>query len=284
MDKKDTVMMTIKALVSCIPYVGGGIASIIGDCYSDRKEQRWLEFINDLQKDIEKKQDKIVREYVESQDFFDVFENILRDAMNTRTELKRKMLKNLIVSSCTIPRTSYERTEEFQHLIDVLSPTSLLILFVFYKFRDIHMDAEKSNIEKIWSEIRKITYCDDDVLLMDYIGELENRCLIESFKNNTYSVDGGTPLVGDSPYITKRGLSFYAYITLQNDEIFYDQVTAHSLPKAQLNVDELSEKMTIPLEDIEAMFDKKLENHPIIHYGTEEPKELKNGEIYLQIE
>ena len=284
MDKKDTKMMTIKALVSCIPYVGGGIASIIGDCYSDRKEQRWLEFINDLQKDIEKNQDKIIREYVESQDFFDVFENILQDAMNTRTELKRKMLKNLIVGSCTIPHTSYERTEEFQHLIDVLTPTSLLILFVFYKFRDIHMDSEKSNIEKIWNEIRKTTCCDDDALLMDYIGELENRCLIESFKNNTYSVDGGTPLVGDSPYITQKGLSFYSYITLQNDEIFYNQETTHSLPKTQLNAAEFSDKSTVRLEDIEAMMDEKLEKRPIVHYGTEEPKELKNGEIYLQIE
>ena len=145
------------------------------------------------------------------------------------------------------------------------------------------MDQRK-NIEKIWNEIRKTTCCDDDTLLMDYIGDLENRCLIESFKNNTYSVESGTPLVGDSPYITKKGLSFYAYITLQNDEIFYNQETTHSLPKAQLNAAELSNNSTIPLENIEAMLDKKLENRPIVHYGTEEPKELKDGEIYLQIE
>ena len=232
MDKKDKTMMTIKALVSCVPYVGGGIASIIGDYYSDRKEQRLMKFINEFQKDMIDNQDKIVREYIESQEFFDVFENILRDTMNTRAELKRKMLKNLIVSSCIIPHTSYERTEEFQHLIDVLTPPSLLILFVFYKHRDIHMDSNKTHIDKIWNEIRETTCCDDDALLMDYIGELENRCLIESFKTNTYSVDGGVSLVGDSPYITKKGLSFYAYITSQNDKVFYNQELPHSLPEA----------------------------------------------------
>ena len=150
-----------------------------------------------------------------SSDVLDIFENILADVMQSRTELKRDMLKNLLVNSCTIPYTTYERTEEFQHLIDVLSPLSLRILSVFYRLQTIHMDGQKDSIEKYWTDIRSTTAIDDDTILLDYIGELEARSLVESFRNNTYSADGGVPVVGDRPYITEKGMAFYIYITRQ---------------------------------------------------------------------
>ena len=134
MDIKET---SIKAIVSCVPYVGGSVASIIGDYYSDRKEKRYLEFLENFKNEICEKQGLLIREYIDSENFLDVFENILRDIMNTRTEEKRTMLRNLLVNSCTVPNTTYERTEEFQHLIDVLSSTSLVILSVFYRLQQL---------------------------------------------------------------------------------------------------------------------------------------------------
>ena len=60
----------------------------------------------------------------------------------------------------------YELKGEQYYPIDVLTPPSLLILFVFYKHRDIHMDSNKTHIDKIWNEIRETTCCDDDALLI----------------------------------------------------------------------------------------------------------------------
>ena len=244
MNKNQIAETVTKSALNLIPGVGGAIASILGDYLSIRKEARLNEFIKNYFDEINQKQDCIVREYVCSDDFLDIFENILADVMQSRTELKRDMLKNLLVNSCTIPHTTYERTEEFQHLIDVLSPLSLQILSVFYRLQTIHMDGKKDSIEKYWADIRHLTAIDDDTILLDYIGELEARSLVESFRNNTYSADSGVPLIGDRPYITEKGMAFYIYITRQQkvESIAFapNERVLHT-PKAQIRKEYLEE-------------------------------------------
>ena len=290
MNKNQIAETVTKSALNLIPGVGGAIASILGDYLSIRKEARLNEFIKNYFDEINQKQDCIVREYVCSDDFLDIFENILADVMQSRTELKRDMLKNLLVNSCTISHTTYERTEEFQHLIDVLSPLSLQILSVFYRLQTIHMDGKKDSIEKYWADIRHLTAIDDDTILLDYIGELEARSLVESFRNNTYSADSGVPLIGDRPYITEKGMAFYIYITRQQkvESIAFapNERVLHT-PKAQIRKEYLEEFLSehaTTEEDIQAIIDNQLKDVPKITYGTEPPEGLKNGELYFQIE
>ena len=290
MNKNQIAETVTKSALNLIPGVGGAIASILGDYLSIRKEARLNEFIKNYFDEINQKQDCIVREYVCSDDFLDIFENILADVMQSRTELKRDMLKNLLVNSCTIPHTTYERTEEFQHLIDVLSPLSLQILSVFYRLQTIHMDGKKDSIEKYWADIRHLTAIDDDTILLDYIGELEARSLVESFRNNTYSADSGVTLIGDRPYITEKGMAFYIYITRQQkvESIAFapNERVLHT-PKAQIRKEYLEEFLSehaTTEEDIQAIIDNQLKDVPKITYGTEPPEGLKNGELYFQIE
>ena len=290
MNKNQIAETVTKSALNLIPGVGGAIASILGDYLSIRKEARLNEFIKNYFDEINQKQDCIVREYVCSDDFLDIFENILADVMQSRTELKRDMLKNLLVNSCTIPHTTYERTEEFQHLIDVLSPLSLQILSVFYRLQTIHMDGKKDSIEKYWADIRHLTAIDDDTIILDYIGELEARSLVESFRNNTYSADSGVPLIGDRPYITEKGMAFYIYITRQQkvESIAFapNERVLHT-PKAQIRKEYLEEFLSehaTTEEDIQAIIDNQLKDVPKITYGTEPPEGLKNGELYFQIE
>ena len=290
MNKNQIAETVTKSALNLIPGVGGAIASILGDYLSIRKEARLNEFIKNYFDEINQKQDCIVREYVCSDDFLDIFENILADVMQSRTELKRDMLKNLLVNSCTIPHTTYERTEEFQHLIDVLSPLSLQILSVFYRLQTIHMDGKKDSIEKYWADIRHLTAIDDDTILLDYIGELEARSLVESFRNNTYSADSGVPLIGDRPYITEKGMASYIYITRQQKVesiAFAPHERVLHTPKAQIRKEYLEEFLSehaTTEEDIQAIIDNQLKDVPKITYGTEPPEGLKNGELYFQIE
>lgn len=284
MDKNQIAETVTKSALNLIPGVGGAIASILGDYLSVRKEARLNEFIRNYFDEINQKQDCIVREYVCSDDFLDIFENILADVMQSRTELKRNMLNNLLVNSCTIPHTTYERTEEFQHLIDVLSPLSLLILSVFYRLRAIHMDGQKDGIEKYWTDIRDTTNIDDDTILLDYIGELEARSLIESFRNNTYSADSGVPVVANRPYITEKGIAFYTYITSQQaveSVAFPANENIPHTPKAQIRTEYLEEFLrehTATEEDIQAIIDNQIKVVPQVTYCTEPPKDLKNGD------
>lgn len=285
MDKKrQTFETAIKATLNLIPGIGGiggALASILGDYMSERKETRFHKFIKDSFDEINMKQAYIIKEYVSSNDFLDIFENILSDVMNTRIEMKRNMLKNLLVNSCTIQGTTYERTEDFQHLIDVLSPISLLILSVFYDLRDIYMDGETNSIKKYWNKIQEVTRIDDETTLLDYIGELESRCLIESFRNNTYSDKSGAPLIGNRPFITEKGLLFYNYIIIQ-DSCNLNFITQYNIPKVQIKYNEFENKVATK-EDINTVLNT-LNNIPKIRNGTTLPTDLKDGEIFIQIE
>lgn len=285
MDKQSIAETVAKSALNLIPCVGGAISSILSDYLSARKEARLGEFIENYFNDLNRKQDYLIKEYINSDDFLDIFENILADVMNTRTAVKRNMLKNLLVNSCTIHNTTYEKTEDFQHLVDVLSPISLLILSVFYRLQDIYMDGEEISLRKYWEGIREATNIDDEGTLLDYIGELESRCLIESFRNNTYSANSGAPLIGERPFITEKGLLFYKYITEQTEDEL-DQITRRShTPRAQIRRDEfdkLLEERTATKEDIDAVL-RIFDETPKIHYGSEPPKHLKEGDLFIQI-
>ncbi len=212
MDKKQIVKAVGKAGLNLIPGVGGSIASILEDYFTARKEERFEEFINGFLGDIERKNEVLIKEYVENIEFLDIFENILADVMKTRNSEKREFLKNLLVNSCITEGTSYDRTEEFQHLIDVVSITSIYVLKAFYDLQNIPMDNKKEHIYMIFNRIISNTQIEDENILLDYIGELESRSLIQSFRNNYYSVLSGAPLVSDSSYITEKGIEFCNFI------------------------------------------------------------------------
>ena len=152
------------------------------------------------------------------------------------------------------------------------------------------MDGKKDSIEKYWKDIKDITDIDDNTILLDYIGELEARSLVESFRNNTYSADSGVPVVADRPFITEKGIAFYTYITSQSavEKVVLpkSEIISHT-PKAQIRtkfLEEFLREHTVKDEDIQAIIDDKLKGVPKISYGTEPPKNLKNGEFYIQIE
>lgn len=288
MDKSQITEMIAKSALSAIPYVGGSIASILGDYMSIRKEERFNEFLQNYFDEINQKHEYIVNEYVRSEEFLDIFENILSDIMKTRTKQKRFLLKNLLVNSCAIPCTSYDRTEEFQHLIDVLSPLSLTILSSFYQLKEVFMDGEKSSIDKHWSAIKAATGINDESTLLDYIGELESRSLIESFKNNTYSTDGGTVIVADKPYITKKGILFFSYIIEQPAGAVIDTTNTLARPKSKINQIELDTLLgahSISEEAILGIVNDELDKQPKIISGTSDfpPHSLKNGDFYIKL-
>lgn len=213
MDKKQIAEAVAKAGLNLVPVVGGSITSILEDYLSARKEERFKEFINGFLGDIERKNELLIKEYVENIEFLDILENIIADVMKTRNSEKREFLKNLLVKSCTTDGASYDRTEEFQHLIDVVSITAIYVLKAFYDFKDIPMDNKKEHIDMIFNRIISNTGIKDKNILLDYIGELESRNLIQSFRNNFYSILSGMPLISDKSYITEKGIDFCNFIT-----------------------------------------------------------------------
>ncbi len=287
MDKNQITETVMKSALSLIPGVGGALATILGDYLSVRKEERLNNFINEYFNEMNQKKQFIVSDYIRTEDFLDIFENILSDIMHTRTDAKRNMLKNLLVNSCTIPSTPYERTEEFKHLIDVLSPMSFIVLSVFYNLRTTYMDGNSQTIDLYFNEIKKVTGINNHVLLLDYITELESRALVDSFRNNAINLENGIVITGEKPYISAKGIMFYNYITCKEDGVPDNSVIFSSTPKGNLRTEELENfinEHTVTEDDIKAIFNQELGEVSKISYGTDAPDDLKEGEIYFQIE
>lgn len=269
MTKEQLTETILKSGFNLVPYVGGALASIVGDYTSSRKEERLNEFLQSFCSDMSEKQNLIVEEYIASDDFLDIFENILSDILKNRTETKRILLKNLLVNSCIIPETTYDRTEEFQYMINTLSSISLLILSVFYKLKDVAMDGTKNTIDKYWNEINTATGIYNNSVLLDYIGELESRSLIDSFRTNTYGIDNGFSTIANKPFLTEKGNLFCLYIVNHPGRVLINSTQETSIPKTH-----------ITLTDLE----NRINSIPKVYTGTSDtpPASMKNGDFYFQ--
>lgn len=212
MNNSETLLCFTKAGLNLVPGVGGALASIVSDIQTNRKEKRMDEFLIRLKDELSARSDKIVKEYIMNEEFLDIFENILVDIMNQRLEEKRIQLCNLLVSSIVTPNTSYDRTEEFQMFVYLLSIQHLNVLKVFYQYRDVPM-KNMDDIKNIWSSLKK-TVSEDEDFLIELIRDLENRGIIHFFLQNTFNCESGERAISEDPYITSKGIDFYQYIEL----------------------------------------------------------------------
>ncbi len=215
--KTDYPMLLAKAGLNLIPFVGGTLSSLIGDCQTKRNEARLKEFLEAFAEDMNQRIDSIQKEYIENPEFVDIFLNIIDDTMKQRKSDKRILLKNLLVNSITVPDTSYDATEEFERIIVELQPTHFEILKVFYDDKDNYMYDPVIDINRIEMEMedRKIklpsSFRSD---YLDYVCDLENNGLVDGYINNYRSQNSGVVLAGDKPYVTTKGIELMNYVCL----------------------------------------------------------------------
>mgnify|MGYP000001568194 CR=1 FL=1 len=172
---KDNVFKLIKVATNLIPFIGGAVASIIGDYHSSRKEKRIEEFLVEFNKKITNNQEKIVIDYINNDDFLDIFENIYRSILNERQNEKRIAYRNVLANSMLTNGTSYEDTEEFQYLISILKIKSFSILNVFNKLNKF--ESENLSVDPFVNRILKAIESEsgiaDEGLIVELIEELE---------------------------------------------------------------------------------------------------------------
>ena len=228
MDKKDMFMTGVKATISAVPVVGGSFASIISDVYSDRKEAKLTEFIENFKVEMEDKygSDKldaaIVKSFVENEEFLDIFENLLIDILHQRTKEKRSYLRHLLINSITKQSATYDKTESFQRILNQVTVQHLLILSAFYDCREIHMQQLDKDLDVIMMCIKEKVDGLPEETIKELIRDLESLNLVNYFTHNQANRLSGAPMYGDHPYITEKGREFYRYIVLEPQSVDAD--------------------------------------------------------------
>jgi hypothetical protein len=144
-NKKSQIAETsLRGLISLIPYIGGAVIEITLEHRNRVKTERITNFVEQLKayfKDIDKS--KVDNEFIQSNRFSDIFEDVINTVSKTDDDKKAERLKQLLSGSIA-PNASVNRFENFIDLIRRLNDDQILILERFYRNKS---KAEKSKDE-----------------------------------------------------------------------------------------------------------------------------------------
>ena len=140
MDKTVKKEIALRGAVAAIPYLGGTINSIWADISAERKMARFEQFLMELESKVEAHKDSVNESFVKKDDFLDLFENTARHLMIERSSVKRKMYKDILLSSILDNNADYDKTEKFILLLERMTHNEILILKAFFNPQKINED------------------------------------------------------------------------------------------------------------------------------------------------
>jgi len=215
-----TYETAVKSLISAVPILGGPISTVIGDIQSIRKDRRFIEFINGLQKDIRNLSDHINAEFVSKEDFLDIFEQTARKIVMTRQEAKRTAFRHIFSNAILSSNATYDEVEEFLSLMERFREEHIFLLSILrdpVKYNEETGSRVGKGGGRMTSSISKIMRqllpdWNKD-LILEVTTVLENERLVQhitSRYNMTLTDQGINHLVNT---LTPKGTRFVAFIS-----------------------------------------------------------------------
>lgn len=227
---KDLLEASSKAVLvqigNCIPIVGFAqdVYAQLEQIQAKRKVERISKFLEGVQLSISKMQVKLNEEYINKEDFTDIFEKTSRLIANERSENKRDLFKNILLNSMINKSSNYDKTERFFRILDLLGSEDMIILSILrapseYNRQNGMIIKNQINNSSQWSQ-RKVyaieILCqllqkeDDEVSesinMLYYNGLIKDRSLEKSLITN------GNPIHVLDDSLTRMGIEFISYI------------------------------------------------------------------------
>ncbi len=172
---QDHVIALIKAGLNAVPYVGGSIASLIGD-YVPTSTQRSIEkAVKLLGEKLASLEGRIDVEAVNKEDFAELFKScylvVVRSNREEKLNAAAALLANLLLQPNDPRKVSYEELDHFVMCLDALSIGAISVLgaarniatsansgsqahFNFTQLRDLFPQFEPSLLMSLVSELR----------------------------------------------------------------------------------------------------------------------------------
>lgn len=122
----------VKSVLASFP-VGAAAIAVYNELEAKqvkRKIKRLEEFYHSLDERICKVRTQVNEEFINKDDFLDVFEEATRYVILERQSEKREMFKNILANSIISKDCDYDKTERYFKLLDNLSDIELKILAV----------------------------------------------------------------------------------------------------------------------------------------------------------
>lgn len=146
-------MVPIRAAVSAIPFLGGGLDLILASEGQRAAKRRVLKMLENLKERMDQVEEETVdRSFLESEEFLDLTLQAFHTAARTRDE-KKIRLCSLILSESTMHAKRGKYTpEEYLTLVADLTPDELRVARHFYETR---AEGEKQGEEDLYEPWRR---------------------------------------------------------------------------------------------------------------------------------
>jgi len=122
------IVNVVKAAISGIPIIGGGINSLVNDYIPNKKLERLLDFTKQLSENIEMFKDEIDEEFVKTDEFAYLFEQTYKLVLENYQKEKLDSLLALLVNSLRGQDLKADTMEYYLKKIETLSPLHLGLL------------------------------------------------------------------------------------------------------------------------------------------------------------
>ena len=127
-DKKEVGISAIKSAIGAVPVAGSLLNEIFFDYRNRLKEKRLISFINELTKSLEKfNTEKIDLNYLKTDEFSDILEEIIKRVTITNSSEKQKRFKKILIGEMTASLDS-EFKLSFLDITSTITEIQLLIL------------------------------------------------------------------------------------------------------------------------------------------------------------
>lgn len=221
----------IKDLVRFLP-LGGAAVEIYEEFQSkqiERKLKRLEEFYVNLAATVNVQEERINKEFVNKDDFLDVFEEATRYVVLERQEQKRSLFKNILANSILSSDCDYDKTERYFRLLDNLSDLELRVLAVLdnpEKYNRSHgmiiKDPINNAYQTTWSTVTSIGVLTQLLGINVHQAEeaiavlFSNGLIIENSMSKRLQTNGNTIYVLKN-LLTIRGKDFVKFLKSENE-------------------------------------------------------------------
>ena len=221
----------IKDLVRFLP-LGGAAVEIYEEFQSkqiERKLKRLEEFYVNLAATVNVQEERINKEFVNKDDFLDVFEEATRYVVLERQEQKRSLFKNILANSILSSDCDYDKTERYFRLLDNRSDLELRVLAVLdnpEKYNRSHgmiiKDPINNAYQTTWSTVASIGVLTQLLGINVHQAEeaiavlFSNGLIIENSMSKRLQTNGNTIYVLKN-LLTIRGKDFVKFLKSENE-------------------------------------------------------------------
>lgn len=162
-------------LANLVPVLGGAVGSILSGTAQDRRWERVMEFLADVDHRIREVSDES-RTYVRTEDFEELLEETLRRVARERSEQKRKVFARFLAGTIESPgEQSYDERLEFLGTLERMQPDHVRVLRAIMQPATPTTSMMGSGLETL---SRRVTGMEAE-RIVELVGQLEVMRLVD---------------------------------------------------------------------------------------------------------